>query len=89
MRAVHKYPLTLTDTQVIEFPLGAQILSVQEQHGTLTMWVLNDLQPIGMVPYRIRIHGTGHTITEYPGEYVGTVQQHDGNLVWHVFAQPI
>ncbi len=33
----------------------------------------------------ILIIGTGHDISGPEGEYVGTYQLHDGNLIFHVF----
>ena len=82
MEMIYKYPLRVTDEQDIEMPQNAVPLTVQDQHATLTLWVLVDTEQ----PTRARtIHivGTGHPLPTVHGSYIGTVQQR--SLVWHVF----
>ena len=81
---VYKYPLELTDTQQIEMPDGARLLSVKNQQGTLCLWALVDPHA-PMVKRTIYVLGTGHTRNdEVSAElFVGTVLM--GWLVWHVF----
>ena len=35
-----------------------------------------------------RVYGTGDPLADDPGSYVGTYQQHGGELVWHLFELP-
>lgn len=81
-RTIHKYPLTIGRT-VHEMPAGADVLTAQDQYGTLTLWASVDL-----INQRARrffdVYGTGHALPADPGKYIATVQMRDG-LVWHVF----
>jgi hypothetical protein len=84
---VWKYPLRITDTQPVNMPEGAQILSVQFQGEALCLWALVDTHK-PQTQRIIRIIGTGNPIVEYgtaPVIFIGTVQQFGGQLVWHVF----
>lgn len=79
-----KFQLGITDRQTIAMPQGAEILSVQVQHQALCLWALVDPgQPCQ--PRVFRIYGTGHSIDQEVGGYVGSVQMANGSLVWHVF----
>ena len=85
MRSVWKFPLRVTEVQVVTMPRAAKILSVAMQHGVPTLWAWVD--PHAPTEERlIGLVGTGH-LAPYPDEadYLGTV--FDGPLVWHVFAQ--
>ena len=82
MTTVYKYPLGFKDSQEIHLPKDAIPLSVQLQHGNLTLWCLVDTT----LPIEVRIvdiRGTGESLSYEPGLYVGTVQV--GAFVWHVF----
>lgn len=88
MQVVWKYPLRVADEQSIQAPMAARPLAVQWQHGKLCLWMLVDVDTPA-VDWTVTILGTGHTVDDtLDGEtYVGTVQQADGALVWHVFAR--
>jgi hypothetical protein len=65
-------------------PRGAPVLTAQLQREVLTIWALCDFD----APKEDRtfvVYGTGETIQEPPGDYIGTVQ--DGSFVWHVFEE--
>jgi hypothetical protein len=65
-------------------PEGAEELSAQWQDGAgIVLWALCNPEH-KMEVRRYLIYGTGWTIPDMPGRYVGTVQAPDG-LVWHVF----
>lgn len=86
MRTIYKYKLAVVDEQEIQIPDFAEILSVQNQNGELCLWALvnSDNKP---EPWTIQIVGTGNPASGINAEdFIGTVQQHDGGLVWHVFA---
>lgn len=86
MNTIWKFGLDLKDEQMIEMPAGAIILSVQYQHGSLCLWALVDPTQT-TVGRAIRIVGTGHPADDVNAhDYIGTVQAHGGNFVWHVFS---
>ncbi len=84
MNTVWKYTLPYADDMVVlEMPKGAKILSIQEQNTVITLWA--DVDPnASLVKRTIRWAGTGHPIDHYVC-FIGTVQQHGGQLVWHFF----
>jgi hypothetical protein len=83
MTTIYKYTLEPGRT-VLELPDGAQVLTVQMQHGSPCMWALVDLaRPIGRRFFDV--YGTGHAMPADPGRYVATFQMEGGALVWHVF----
>lgn len=83
---VYKYPLPLGDVVEVEMPAGAQILTVQTQHGQPCIWamVTPDAPP---VVRRFRVAGTGHDLGEV-GAYLGTFQLLEGAFIGHVFEMP-
>lgn len=88
-KAIWKYPLTASDYQEIEMPVGARVLTAALQHENLCLWALVDPEmPVGRA--LVRIAGTGHTLpdTTYADDYAGTYQLRGGALVFHVFARP-
>ena len=83
MKTIYKYPLKLDDEQTIKLPAYSKPLTVQVQHGIVTLWALVDDRNEAK-EYHVRIHGTGNPATSAdPKDYLGTVQL-DG-FVWHVF----
>lgn len=83
MIAIWKFPLQVTDEQLLVMPSDAEVLSVQMQQGVLCLWAkLETKRPCSQ--RRVRIVGTGNPCVDV-GRYVGTVQQYDGALIWHVF----
>ncbi len=86
MLSVHKFPLRLADDQFIDLPSGATILAVQDQRGRLCIWALVDTEEKSTTPRRILIVGTGMPVPDVLCRtYLGTVQQEEGSLVWHLF----
>ena len=88
MKTIYKYPLEITDRQVIEIPAGSEILSAQMQRGQLCLWVL--VHTYEAPRHRdVYIFGTGNPIPQGFDRgyclFVGTVQQ--GPLVWHIFIE--
>lgn len=83
---IFKYPLEITDEQVLHLPMRSKFLDVQTQDGELVMWVLHDTN----LPTRkvtIRIYGTGNPVDEFvdDAEFIASAQY--GPWVWHVFAR--
>ena len=87
MKTIWKFPLRLTNHQLIDMPVHAQILSAQVQDGVMTLWaVVNPDSP--KMPHTIAIYGTGNYITdENLGTFIGTLQV--DWMVWHIFDQGV
>lgn len=88
MKTIYKYPIEITDEQIILMPAGAIMLTVQVQNGNPFIWAMVDTEA-RMEDVPIRVHGTGHPICESSNlEYIGTFQSmYGGNLVFHVFKE--
>ena len=83
MKQVWKYDLLPKDWQSIWMPEGAEMLTVQNQHGDPKLWALVD--PSAPQTERIiRVAGTGHDMKS-TGTYIGTYQMFGGDLMFHVF----
>ena len=83
-RKIYKYPLQMADTQTVEMPEGAKLLTAQMQGQTLCLWALVDVEPeLPKQNREIEIIGTGNPFTEAPRRYIATAQS--GQWVWHVF----
>jgi hypothetical protein len=85
MLTIHKYPIDLEagSVQSILMHQGAQILDVQSQNGTTTVWAqVDNTQP--QVKRRIHFCGTGSELIP-TGRYIATVQLRGGFLVLHFF----
>jgi len=86
---IWKYSLLIESLQPVTMPIGAEILDIQFQHGTLQMWAL--VNPDKERMHRmIEIIGTGHTAPDLTTQgkkriHLATVQDLGGSLVWHVF----
>lgn len=86
MYTIYKYPLAFTDSQTIEMPRAAQILSVASQDGRLCLWAMVQPGATSSAPRNIRIIGTGIPIADATAEqmeFIGTVVIR--MYVWHVF----
>ena len=84
MKTIYKYELIIEDVQELMLPKGSEILCVQMQGKTPQLWAIVDPHA-PKEPRMIEIYGTGHMLGDEPGEYIGTFQQYEGQLVWHVF----
>lgn len=84
MTTIHKFQLQLQDgPQAVLMPYGAEVLHIADQGGTVCLWAL--VSENSHEPRFFQVYGTGYPITEGWSEYVGSVQQLGGALVWHVF----
>lgn len=84
MKEVWKFPCQM-EPWGVALPKGAKILSFGDQRGTPYFWALVDPnQP--PEDREFIVVGTGHPAPdESEGSYIGTCQQMDGMLVWHLF----
>lgn len=83
MITVYKYKIHTVESQVIDMPAGARILTAADQAGMFCLWALVDTNK-GIVSRRIYIKGTGHVVPEL-SEYVATI--HQSGFVRHIFAR--
>lgn len=81
---IWKFPLAVTHVQMVQLPAGAEVLTVQVQHGGPCLWARVDPSN-PPVARRVFIHGTGHECHADAAVYLGTFQLADGEFVGHVF----
>jgi hypothetical protein len=89
MQQVWKYELSIhklqpNDLITIQLPVGADILTVHEQHGSICLWALVNTNAT-KIERTFRIAGTGHNLANGNFKYIGTAFLEDGALVFHVF----
>lgn len=92
MKTIYKYTLEITDTQDIELPYNAQILSVCEQHNKIVLYAFVDTNEELRQIAHIRIVGTGHPLEKHfmvMHRFIGTVVTDGGQWVWHVFEEMV
>lgn len=83
MAEVWKYELVLETT--IQMPIGAKILSANEQFGDICIWAL--VNPTVEHEARMfEVYGTGHPIVGHEDlKFIDTVMINNGKFVFHVF----
>ncbi len=88
MRTIHKFVLVPGNETRIKLPRSAKVLAVQVQYGNPQVWVELDTAIQGDWETRsFFVFGTGHQIPDhFQGQYVGTFQLDNGELVFHVYA---
>lgn len=86
MITIWKQTLDICDQQFIEVPEGAELLTVQVQHGQPQLWFKCD-NKTPKIYQHIRIYGTGNPISNSSNDekYLATFQIEGGQLVFHVF----
>jgi len=83
-KTVWRFPLRLTDEQVIQVPKDAEILCVKNQEGSLQIYAEVERDTLSFDHYTIYILGTGRDKT-FNATYLDTVLMADGDLVWHIY----
>lgn len=84
---IYKYPIQITDRQIVEMPKQAEILCVQVQREVPCLWALVNLDGV-MAKRTILVYGTGHPVPDSTQQkYIGTIQLNGGSLVFHVFEE--
>jgi hypothetical protein len=85
MKKIWKFHCDIQDGSIlISMPDGAEIITVQMQHGGPCIWAIVD-DTSTWVYRRFRWVGTGHPMGDDPMRHVGTVQLEGGVLVFHLF----
>jgi hypothetical protein len=85
MKTIWKYSITNRPCQKIEMPLNAEILCVQLQDNTPTLWALVETEN-PKKPFNILTYYTGSYFIK-KAKYVGTYQL--AGLAHHVFVDDI
>lgn len=87
MRTIWKLPLDFAARQSITVPQGSKFLMLREQFGVPTLWFACEPGNLNRNVDVIMV-GTGH---ECPPadvtDYLGSIFQGDGVLVWHFFVE--
>lgn len=88
MKTIWKFELPLRNggEQIIDMPVLSRILCVQDQNGILCIWAVVDPKK-EMTKRKFLIVGTGYESKHIPLDYIGTVQQMSGALIWHIFEE--
>lgn len=91
MKTIFKYPLNVGYND-LRLPQGARVLTVQTQNNVINLWaevpVANGSGHEPETQLRtFNVYGTGRPIPNEPGRYIGTVQQLQGALVWHIYEE--
>ena len=88
MRKIWKFPVPVTDELALTLPQGAKLLSVQCQGASEVPCLWTEVDPDALPQARrFSWYGTGHPLPDEPGAYIGTVQLHAGELVFHLYAR--
>ena len=83
---IYKYPIKITDEQIVMLPSGAEILTAQFQGHTLCLWAQVEEKLSVAKGRTIEVFGTGQPMSmRYNRRYIGTAQQSGGSLIWHIF----
>ena len=85
MKTIYKYPIKIADHQVLNLPMGAEVLTVQTQQGKIFLWAKVDADQRETTELNIYVCGTGHRVRDETLVYLGAIQQFNGDLIWHVF----
>ena len=97
MYRIYKYTITreIVREESITLPYGATILSAVCQYDTPILYCLIDPEEIRTEKRSIIVRGTGWDIdnetvdmlTYQNFNYLGTIQQYDGELMWHIWVK--
>jgi hypothetical protein len=68
----------------LQMPIGAEILCLQIQRGVPCIWVKVD-DSAKVERRTFIVVGTGHKLSVNANKYIGTFQEANGDLIWHVF----
>ena len=91
MLTIHRYELRMMDSQLLNMPRGALLLSVGVKGGDATesLWAAVDSEE-PLVERRVFVVGTGHSMeAAAEAEFVGTAIDYLRGLVWHVFVEAV
>ena len=87
MRSIWKFPCPAGDVLNLTMPKGAVLLDVQGQYGVGALWAVVETDEEELETRSFRVFGTGHMIPDDVDldRHVGTWQEGQGTLIWHLF----
>ncbi len=88
MKTIHKFEVPIQDEFELNLPIDSEILCFQVQNNKPYLWIKLYVKAKGVFKHEIRtfkIIGTGWVFEDSDLKYIGTIQQFDGDLVWHLF----
>ena len=86
MDRIYKYDINIVSEQILELPVEARILTVTKQRDTVVLYAIIDDSGSEKERRVIERFVTVHPMADdVPRNYIGTVSQENGYLVWHVF----
>ena len=88
---IWKYTLNAEKVNIIDMPLGAEVLSV-ETHGTdIVLYALVNSTEKAQQQIKVITYGTGHAIDVNISDFkfLGTAKLYKGSLMFHVFYKRI
>lgn len=87
MKTIYKYKVKPQETQEVEMPVGAQLLTAQVIDVNVWIWALVDTEVQEKELRRVAVLKTGQEITLNTDQllYINSVQFGGGELVLHVF----
>ena len=86
MTTIYKYPIEITDFQILNVPKESKVLTVQVQNGRACLWLKVD-PSMPEEEMKVYIFGTGHPMPVLDLDYIGSVQMFGGRGVFHVFLE--
>jgi hypothetical protein len=83
---IYKYPVPDKSSIDLDLPLGAKILSVEEEDNKIVLYAMV-IPQLSLKIINMRVIETGAAIDFSPNEYkfIGTVKLDGGKLMLHVF----
>lgn len=85
-QVIYKYELRFLGDFNLEIPIGARVISIQNQHNKPIMWVLCDPKAeIESRKFRVILTGEKRKSSDLEGQFIGTFQLYEGDFVGHVF----
>lgn len=87
MQSVWKYTLEAKESQKVEMPLGAKILSAEEQNDQIVIYAIVDPDEETYETFVVVVVGTGHEthFALHDMNFLNTVKMENGKLMFHVF----
>jgi len=86
MKTIYKYQFETADIVTLKLPTCAKVLTIQIQNDKPCLWALVDTENERTFDMELSIFGTGHEVKNLElSTYIGTYQERNGGLVWHVF----
>lgn len=81
---IYKYELTANQESQVELPIGAEVLKIDNQYGTICLWALVD--PEAKKETRtFEVFGTGHPVPNKKRRFINTFFVGGGKYVFHAF----